>query len=242
MNLENNIDLIQFINTEKKKMNIFTHTKILNYFCKCFIKTIIEIDEKFKDLDNYKESVIIGCNVMFNVFWILFNYTYNLTLTIFLSERSILLFTEFIILSRDPKINKEMCYMPNISDAMSFAYKKTIGPIQISNISNTTKKINASKNSCFIIKYICFYLYKKTDKTGDELLQYLTKSITKISSLLIKLNKMFENEEYFIHVLKKLIVLINNKSTDECIYMFLEQLISIKSMKMIIQKNKIMVL
>jgi hypothetical protein len=173
---------------------------------------------------------------MFNVFWILFAYTYNLTLTVFLSERSILLFTEFIILSKDPKINKEMCYMPNISDAMSFAYKKTIGPIHITNISNITKKIKASKNCCFIIKYICFYFYKKTDKVGDKLSNYLSKSIIKLSTLLLKLNKMFENEDYFIQVLKKLILLINSNSEDEYIYSFLEKLINIKSMKINLQK------
>ena len=51
---------------------------------------------------------------MFNVFWILLLYTNNLTLSIFLSERSILLFTEFVVLSTDPKVNKDLSYIPNI--------------------------------------------------------------------------------------------------------------------------------
>ena len=138
MNLENSNDLLLFINKEKLHFNNLNNYKIYSYFCKCFLKTIIEIDEKFKASN--KNSTIIGSNVMFNVFWILLIYSNNLTLSIFLSERAILLFTEFVLLSSDPKVNKDLSYVPNIIDAMNFSYKKTIGPIIINNISKFKKK------------------------------------------------------------------------------------------------------
>ena len=116
MNLENSSELLLFINKEKLHYNNVNNYKIYTYFCKCFIKTIIEIHEKlFTSFD--KNAIFIGSNVMFNVFWILLTYTNNLTLSIFLSERSILLFTEFVILSSDPKVNKDLSYIPNIIDS-----------------------------------------------------------------------------------------------------------------------------
>ena len=240
MNLENNVDLIHFINSEKKRMIYLTEGKMFNYFCKCFLKTILEIDKKFKDLDsNIKQFVVIGCNVMFNVFWILLNYTNNLTLTIFLSERSILLFTEFIILSRDPKVNKEMCYVPNISDAMSFAYKKTIGPIDINELSSFTRKNNSIKNGCYIFKIIINYFYSKTDTIDTSLEKYLSSISSDISVKIFKIHKCLENDEYFFIVIKKLSYYFNKNSSKEIIIKFLDYLIELKSSKIKLQKQKI---
>ena len=126
MNIENNNDLIKFIELEKKKINNISNEKLIDVFYKCFLKTLIETNIKFKNIDNSKKNVYMGSNIMFNVFWIILNYTNNITLTVFLAERSILLFSEFIILSRDPSINKDLCYIPNLSDAINFAYKKTV--------------------------------------------------------------------------------------------------------------------
>ena len=76
-----------------------------------------------KKFDNQK-ILSTGSNILFNVFICLLNYTNNLTLSIFLAERSVLLFTEFIILSRDPEINKDLYYIPTITDAVNFSYTK----------------------------------------------------------------------------------------------------------------------
>ena len=158
MNLENSNDLLLFINKEKQYFNTTNNYKIYTYFCKCFLKTIIEIDEKINDSIN-KNYIIIGSNVMFNVFWILLMYTNNFTFSIFLSERSILLYTEFVVLSSDPKVNKDLSYVPNIIDAMNFAYKKTIGPIILNNESIYKKNKNNIKNTSFLIKQILQTLY-----------------------------------------------------------------------------------
>ena len=67
----------------------------------------------------------------------------------------------FVLDKHDPKINKDLCYVPNLSDAINFAYKKTIGPIEISNLS--IDKNNSIKNYCFLIKEIIQTLYIKNN-------------------------------------------------------------------------------
>jgi len=51
-----------------------------------------------------------------------------------LSERAILLFTEFIIQSKEKKASGDLVFSPSIGDAVSFAYKKTIGSISLNTI------------------------------------------------------------------------------------------------------------
>jgi len=75
----------------------------------------------------------------------------------FLTERAVLLFTEFIIMSKNPMLNKEFRFMPNISDAFAFSVKKTIGPLQ--NKCNTKnkkflKELNKYKLMSINIKYL----------------------------------------------------------------------------------------
>ena len=64
--------------------------------------------------------------MIYYIFFILIFYTNNIKLTIFLLERSIL-FYEFIIMSQDKKLIDQICFVPNINDALFFTYKKTIG-------------------------------------------------------------------------------------------------------------------
>jgi hypothetical protein len=196
MNIENNNDLFNFIEKERKNINIIDNKKIIEFFYRCLIKTIQEIHEKFINIDDNIKNVYIGSNIVFNVFWILLNYTNNLTLTIFLSERSILLFSEFIILSRDPKINKDLCYAPNLSDAINFAYKKTIGPIKVSSLSTTN---NSIKNLCFIIKEIIQGVYINYNN-----ITYYKEDIIIICDKMYKINKLFEDDKIFFLVLKKI--------------------------------------
>ena len=133
--MNNNLnDLIKFLNNEKndKKIN---SKKIFNYFNRCIIKSFVELNNKFEKIHNKENSVISGINMIYNVFFILIFYTNNIKLTNFLIERSILLYSEFIIMSQDKNIIDEICFIPNITDALSFSYKKTIGPIPINNIN-----------------------------------------------------------------------------------------------------------
>lgn len=145
----NSGELISFIDKERlsKKVN---YKKIFRYFSKCLRKSLIEMNIKFKDLSNINESIISGINMIYHIYFILINYSNNIKLTIFLLERAILLYTEFIIMSQDKKMVDEIYFIPNINDAVSFSFKKTIGPILLNDMDNFSK--NASVN--FNVKFL----------------------------------------------------------------------------------------
>ena len=148
-------ELIDFINQEKinKKVN---PKKVLIYFNKCISNSLIELDNKLEKVENKYNSIIAGINMIFNIFFIIIFYSNNIKLTIFLVERSILLYTEFIIMSQDKKIIDDICFTPNITDAISFSYKKTIGPL---NINKLNIKYNYSyiKDISLIIKNVLIH-------------------------------------------------------------------------------------
>jgi hypothetical protein len=148
----NSLELLNFINKEKnpKKVNF---KKIFRFFSKCLKKSISEMQNKFNDLSIQGESIISGINMIYHIYFILVSYTNNIKLTIFLLERAILLYSEFIIMSQDKKMVDEIYFVPNINDAVSFSFKKTIGPIILSEIDGTNSR-GSSKLSTFNSKFL----------------------------------------------------------------------------------------
>ena len=55
------------------------------------------------------QEIVMGTQMFSHVFFVLLSYTNNLKLTIFLAERAILLYTEFIIMSNDKQVMKDVC-------------------------------------------------------------------------------------------------------------------------------------
>lgn len=141
-------DLINFINQEKQNIKI-TNKQLIIYFVGCFKKSINELDNKFVNIKNKNLNIISGMNMLYHIFIVLMCYTNNIKLTKFLIDRAILLFTEFIIMSQDKKIIEDICFIPDITDAISFCYKKTIGSIKIENIK--TNNIDNSVEGIFKI-------------------------------------------------------------------------------------------
>ena len=215
MDIENNTDLVDFINKEKLKYNELNQSKIHKYFSKCFIKTVIEIDSKFKNLESEignQNGVILGTNMLFHVFWILISYTNNIRLTIFLSERAILLFTEFVVMAKEPSIKDDLCYIPNILDAVAFAYKKTIGPLIISDLSTSNlKELTFIKDSCAILKslYQDLYLSYVKKETLDLSLQKYLDIIN--NNLRLLFYKIYSKKNDF-YVYEKIKSIIHNYS------------------------------
>ena len=195
------MELIDFINQEKvnKKIN---HKKVISYYNKCLVKTLVELDKKFNKLKNKTNSVISGINMIYNIFFILIFYTNNIKLTIFLVERSILLYSEFIIMSQDKSVIDEICFVPNITDAISFSYKKTIGPLKISNLN--IKYDISNINEIFIItKQILISDYLNNKETND---------FTTIELLLSKIFKLIEKQHYVLVYKHVNNLLHNNKN------------------------------
>ena len=176
----NSNELLNFINSEcyNKRINYKT---IFRYFNKCAIKSINEMDEKFSNIENKEKSVIAGVNMLFHIYFILIYYTNNTKLTIFLLERSILLYTEFIVMSNDKKMIEDIIFAPNINDAICFSIKKTIGNLKLNTITKFIKNYEIKKIS-LLLKDIYIVLYKKIyNETSDN----------KGSN-----NKTFDNKDY----------------------------------------------
>lgn len=187
MELSNNQELLEFINKEKKTLLNFNYHKLFNCFTTCLLKTYICLNEKFP---GEPKNVVAGCNVMYHVFWILVNYTYNLSTAIFLSERAVLLYSEFIIMSNNPDVNKELIFIPNITDAINFAYKKTIGPIQIGNLGNTKFSNNLIRILKIITKQMYFNEHYSVNSDFEIMFNLLSKN-------LLKNYQTYNNNKYY---------------------------------------------
>jgi len=191
------IELIDFINQEKLSKKIKGKT-IINYFVKCIIKSLKELDHKLKNIENNHNSIISGITMIYNIFIILIFYSNNIKLTIFLVERAILLYSEFIIMSKDKKIIDEICFIPNITDAISFSYKKTIGPLSINKLN---MKNDSIKDIILIIKNIVIKYYSNTDSIIN-----IENNIHKIE---LKIIELFNNTSSNINLIKYIDNILN---------------------------------
>ena len=139
--LLNKQDIIQFINQEKKKPNIPDIHKSFKLFSKILYKSLYDIYTKIKELDiNFNNLIKCGTLLIYHVYWTIYTNSYNIKLTMFLTERCVLLFTEFIIMSRNPILNNDLNFIPNINDAMHFSLKKTVGTLKMNYCKN--KKVS----------------------------------------------------------------------------------------------------
>ena len=187
-NIENSsIELIQFINKVKQTKKI-NYKQIYRVFAKCVAKSVIEMDTKFKSLQSSNESIISGINMIYHIYYILIVYSNNIKLTIFLLERAILLYTEFIIMSQDKNMVEEIYFVPNINDAISFSFKKTIGAIKLNDIDTNSKNIQFIKNICRLLRNL-YKLYYKSDNVTDNILFSFN-----VDSNISSIDNLFSNE------------------------------------------------
>jgi hypothetical protein len=235
MNIDNNTDLMLFINQEKIDTFKVSPKKVYIYFYKCLQKTIVELDSKFLELkeNERRECVVNGTKMFFYVFYSLLTYSNNLKLTIFLAERALLLYSEFIIMSRDKKIIDDYYYKPNLNDAISFAYKQTIGSLSLNELKTNIKLIPVRECSSVLVElYNKIYLtYNNTDLFNNYI-ESLNENF--VACLLNSFNKLTNiNDKHFL--LTKLFDIIN---TTEDAYLqnyvlflkvFLETILSICS-------------
>lgn len=204
MELDNHDELLNYIETSKRKCS-FNYTKLHNCFSTCLLKTIICLKDKVDSISKLQS----GCDVIYHVFWILINYTNNISTSIYLSERSILLYSEFLIVSNNPDINKELYYTPNIADAINFAYKKTIGPLKLKNINKNIY----TNNSLILLKHIIVNIIDKIINENYSIYFKL------IDALILKNQKIINNKNYYDTIFNNVenILTINNESTNNIV-------------------------
>ena len=214
-NIENSSkELIEFINKKKftKKNN---YKKIIHFFSTCLSKSICEMINKFDHLESKIESIIGGVNMIYHIYFVLIIYTNNIKLTIFLLERAILLYTEFIIMSHDKNLISEIYFIPNINDAISFSFKKTIGTIKLDTISITHKNTIFVKNLCITIRNIYkSYFYdplvkpRQNSKNKDTGMLFTT-FLTIIENELIGSLILVNDHSNYLEILNKINCIIN---------------------------------
>jgi hypothetical protein len=219
ISIEKNSDLLEFINSEKNAEEIDINKAYL-YFNTCCCKTIIELDKKLKDLNDkcMLQEIVMGTQMFSHVFFVLLSYTNNLKLTIFLAERAILLYTEFIIMSNDKQVMKDVCYHPAITDPILFAYKKTIGPIPV-NIQENTPEFNLLKSASLLIReiYLKYYeLFNDSMSLNESHLDNLDTIEDTLSSRIIEVFSQIYTQENMNNLLsKKIFSFIQESSKEE---------------------------
>jgi len=206
----NKKDLIDFIDNETLDITLTNSdiSKIYKLYYKNLSKILFDIYQKLHIIQkiNVEEVITYGLNMVNYIFFFMLSYSNNIKLTMFFSERAVLLYTEFIIMSRNPILNNDFKFTPSINDALQFVYKKTIGSIKPKNI----KISNENATNIKLLKYIFreinslllnaekHILYAKlNDNDHKELLEltvnYISSSLMNVYKLDNDLDKINDN-------------------------------------------------
>jgi len=174
-------ELINFIETKKVKKKDVDIKKILYYFSKIIRESIIRPYTRLNDIFWAQEC----SNIVFNIFWQLFSYSNNTKLSMFMCERAILLFNEYIDLAKST-FTENSDFKINSTDVKLFIYKRTIGPVKLKKITNRKfqLELNKIKESSIKIKYI----FNKLSVSIINILEQLEGSV----NLKSELNKYLE--------------------------------------------------
>lgn len=134
-------NMVEFIRQESLSTQPQSNKIIIETYACALWKGFFDMKHKLfklKDLD-YMNAVDMGLLLIDNIFWIIYNYSSNLQLTLFLTERGRLLYTEFLHMSRTHKLMQEIHTFPSINDGFQFAVKKSIGALTCKEYSTKTK-------------------------------------------------------------------------------------------------------
>ena len=124
-------NLLEFIQKESLVTTPQSNKAIIETYACALWKGFFDMKHKMQQLKdlNCIKAVDMGLLLIDNVFWIIYNYSSNIQLTLFLTERGRLLYTEFLHMSRTHQLMKELNTFPSIHDGFQFAIKKSIGAL-----------------------------------------------------------------------------------------------------------------
>ena len=193
----NYTNVLEFIDSEIYDTAVLDIPKAFRCFCKCYIKTLIDLDTKFNasSYNDYMSHIIYGSNIMNNIFWLVLSYTSNLKLTIFLAERSILLFSEFLLLAKNQNISRQILFTPNMNDVIEFVFQRTIGDLKINN-NNHINITNAGLSVKIIFERCFIEMFNKKDPSSafDFIMIHISSNILSLYELLgININFFIRN-------------------------------------------------
>lgn len=204
-------DLIDFLSQKKKKKLINTELEVIDNYVKI-------INNCFKNNTNNYIINIECSNTINYLFWFLLQYSNNLKLTMFLCDRAILLFNEYINMTVENELLNIDQYNINFKNVKIFVYKKTIGPLDFSHITLSklsSKVIVISK----LVKIIIIYSFKNKDLSvnNNENIKLIDNSLFEylfsldnylVKMILISISDLLENNNYNFKTYNHLVNLI----------------------------------
>lgn len=195
-----NNSLLEFINNKCNDIEELDYKKITSTYNKCLKTALSNVYAEQKNF-NY----CISCSELISdIFKIIYNYSNNLKLALFICERSTLLFNEYLNISKNYSSEKI-----NLSDVKQFIINKSIGPI-------INKKCNSLSEIIPILDLMKIFIIKifiKINKIDNELyvpnkleflentIDILSNSMTNIclngyiSYLEVNLDNIYESED-----------------------------------------------
>ena len=203
--LSKETELINFINSKILTKKEIEYDTILYYFVKVMKDSILRSHNRLNDIVWLQECTII----VFNIFWTIFCYTFNIKLTMFLCERAVLLFNEYIDLAKNTFKENNTEFKINSTDVKLFIYKRTIGPIKLKKKKSKTfnKNILKIKEASISLKNILnnLAIHLITLKQNlDNFVDYFENLIPDIYYKLYKNDILFDDDS--------LISILNNCS------------------------------
>lgn len=179
-----NQDLLNFINKKCQDKLDISPKHIFFLFTKGLRCAIINT---YVQQQNFQYT--ISCSeLIVNIFFIIFNYSLNAKLTIFMCDRATLLFNEYINISKN--YNNEQL---NLLDVKQFIINKTVGPLRISPKKSNKEISNISNLGQLYARFI-YRVFSKIHKKVEDIDYNYTDFLESISSIL-------SNVLYDIHTL-----------------------------------------
>ena len=128
-------ELADFIESKRSTIRKLVIKDVLINYAKILKDTILTTYKRFYNPTWTFEAITI----ITHVFWQVIYYSYNIKLAMFLSDRALILFNEYIDLAKLTYTNNND-FNINQTDIKIFIYKRTIGPIKIKKIRTNTNK------------------------------------------------------------------------------------------------------
>ena len=191
-------DLLEFIVQKKKSILEATPLEIVLSYTKIIINAINKSYEKIK--------INIACleciNTVSYLYWLILKYSNNLKLTMFLCDRAILLFNEYLSMTIDDLEDSIVFESGTNSDnsfdfnsVKLFVYKKTIGPLEFGQIKlfPIQKKIEDITKIVrhLFIKHI--YISQEQIILDDYSINLIKYLVTKSNTYLVDLNNFLSD-------------------------------------------------
>jgi hypothetical protein len=193
-------ELSEFIDSKRISPKKMVVKEVLVNYAKILKDIILITYRKFENPIWSNEAVTI----VSHIFWQSIYYTFNIRLAMFLSDRAIILFNEYIEIIKSTYTN-ESEFNINKTDIKLYIYKRTIGPIHIIDIDNTNLSI---LNHLKRIEHVSNEFRQIVQKIFLNLIQYYEYTNKQNTPISIREEQIIQYIDYaikiYIHILYKL--------------------------------------